>query len=178
MKIIDITKSLNEETETYEGDPRFIQQVVFDVAEDGFKLSNISMSTHAGTHTDAPSHFLPRGKSLGEIPLKNYIGRCTVADFSQADTIKAKRLLLKQGSKRLSLETAKKLIENGTRLIGVDSLSVGNDDVHKYLLENECIIIESLKLSRVENGFYTLFALPLKIDADGAPLRACLVVEE
>ena len=94
MKIIDITKKLNEDNEIYEGDPKFVKQVVFDIDKDGFKLSNISMSTHAGTHTDAPSHFLPNGKSLGEIPLKNYIGRCVVVVAAQADSVCAKRILI------------------------------------------------------------------------------------
>jgi arylformamidase len=59
--------------------------------------------------------------------------------------------------------------------VGTDSLSIGDDAVHRVLLENDCVIIESLKLEGVPEGKYILYALPLKIDADGSPVRACLI---
>ena len=42
-------------------------------------------------------------------------------------------------------------------------------------LESDCVIIERLMLDDVPAGKYMLYAFPLKIDADGAPIRACLI---
>lgn len=182
MKIIDITRELNEKCEVYEGDPHFEKHEVYSVEKDGFKLSRISMGTHTGTHTDAPSHFIENGKSLAHIPLKKYIGKCKVIYAKDMASLKdTKRVILKSSpekSARINLEDAKLLVEKGIKLVGTETLSIGNDDVHKYLLKNDCIIIETLYLDHAKEGEYMLFAMPLKIDADGAPIRCCLISED
>jgi arylformamidase len=182
IKVYDITYELSEETKVYEGDPHFIKEEVFTLDKDGFALSMIRMGTHAGTHTDAPSHFIQGGKSLLEIPLGSYIGACRVALMDElADCTACAKLLLKSTpdkEARLTSRQARELIKKGVRLVGTDSLSIGDDTVHRILLENDCIIIELLKLDGVAAGNYNLYAMPLKIDADGSPIRACLVQEE
>ncbi len=182
IKILDITYELNEETKVYEGDPHFIKEEVFTLDKDGFALSLIRMGTHAGTHTDAPSHFIPGGKSLLEIPLCSFIGECRVALMDELkDCPACEKLLLKSApdnEARLTAKQAKELIKKGVRLVGTDSLSIGDDTVHRVLLENDCLIIELLKMDGVAPGTYTLYAMPLKIDADGSPIRACLIQEE
>jgi len=65
-------------------------------------------------------------------------------------------------------------------LIGVDYLSVATftDTIptHQVLLNAGIIIVEGLNLSKVSQGRYTLYCLPLKIEGvDGAPARAILV---
>jgi len=170
---------LSEETTVYEGDPHFIKEEVFTLDKDGFALSLIRMGSHAGTHTDAPSHFIQGGKTLLDIPLCDYIGECRVVGMDELkDLAGVGKVLLKSapGSEaRLTVRLAKTLIKKGVRLVGTDSLSIGDDAVHKELLENDCVIIELLKLDGVPAGKYTLYALPLKIDADGSPIRACLI---
>lgn len=182
IKILDITYELNEETKVYEGDPHFIKEEVFTLDRDGFALSLIRMGTHAGTHTDAPSHFISGGKSLREIPLGCYIGPCRVAVMDELEDCPAcEKLLLKSApdkEARLTSKQAKELIKKGVRLLGTDSLSIGDDAVHRILLENDCVIIELLRMDGVAPGKYTLYAMPLKIDADGSPIRACLVQED
>lgn len=77
---------------------------------------------------------------------------------------------------------ARWLVQRGVRLVGIDYLSIeGTDDiysgapVHHVLLEAGVIILETLNLSAVEPGEYTLLCLPLNIPgADGAPARAVL----
>lgn len=80
----------------------------------------------------------------------------------------------------LSADGARYLVERGVRLVGVDYLSVApfNDSVptHQILLQAGVIIVEGLDLSRVGQGRYTLYCLPLFIKgAEGAPARAILV---
>lgn len=75
---------------------------------------------------------------------------------------------------------AEYLCQHGIRLVGVDYLSVApfNDGeaTHSILFKGGVVVIEGLDLSRVDQGRYTLYCLPLKIaGADGAPARAILV---
>jgi Predicted metal-dependent hydrolase len=181
MKILDITHELNEETKVYEGDPHFIKEEIYTIEQDGFSLSMLHMGTHLGTHTDAPSHFIPGGKSLADIPLGRYTGECRVLGPEDVNNPGCEKILIKSGHDapaRLNSKQAGMLIRKGVRLIGTDALSIGDDAVHRILLENDCIILEHLKLEGVAEGKYTLWAFPLKIDADGSPIRACLVADE
>ncbi len=80
----------------------------------------------------------------------------------------------------LSLDGAEYLIEQGIELVGIDYLSISPADdfrpVHARLMEKHIAIIETLDLSEVEPGTYTLICLPMKIQGvEGAPVRAVLV---
>jgi arylformamidase len=80
----------------------------------------------------------------------------------------------------ISPDGAKYLVERGVKLVGVDYLSVAPfEDVtptHQILLKAGVIIVEGLDLSKVAQGRYTFYCLPLKIaKSDGAPARAMLV---
>jgi len=78
------------------------------------------------------------------------------------------------------LDGAEWLLARGIKLVGVDYLSVSpyknSRPTHETLLKQAVIIVEGLDLSKVEQGFYDLYCLPLKIlGADGAPARAILL---
>ncbi|HOP67929.1 MAG TPA: cyclase family protein, partial [Methanoregulaceae archaeon] len=59
--IIDVTRSLTRNNVVYPGDipPRFSQE---DCGQ--YLLSELSMSTHSGTHIDAPAHYLKDSRSI------------------------------------------------------------------------------------------------------------------
>lgn len=80
----------------------------------------------------------------------------------------------------LDRAAAEYLVKRGVKLVGVDYLSVAPyDDVvptHVTLLMAGVVIVEGLNLSKVSQGRYNFFCLPLKLaKADGAPARAILV---
>jgi arylformamidase len=65
-------------------------------------------------------------------------------------------------------------------LIGVDYLSIAsyNDTTkpHLILLEKEIVLLEGIDLSKVKEGEYTLYCLPLLISGcEGSPARAILM---
>jgi arylformamidase len=75
---------------------------------------------------------------------------------------------------------ARWLVRKGVQLVGVDYLSVApygqSKDTHRTLLEAGVVVVEGLDLSRVTQGRYSLYCLPLKlIGSDGAPARTILV---
>jgi arylformamidase len=174
LKVIDITLKLDEHIAVYKGDPRFSAEIFRSIEDDGFELSKLRMGTHSGTHIDAPCHFIKGGKNISEIPLRVFIGECVVVDDIDSFAGGAERVLIK-GGKKISKEQAKKLTQQKVCLVGTENLSIGGDDVHKELLGQECVVLESLNLKKVKPGKYMLYAAPLKIETDGCPVRACLI---
>ena len=202
MKIIDVTRSLTEDMLVYPGDivPSFSQA---DIGQ--YLISDLHLSSHTGTHIDAPAHYLKTGDTIDTIPLSNLIGKCRVIDVSgtmrtliTADDLKGKlmgvkRLLLKTWfSERktfteeypsLALDAACAVNDNGIECIGIDSPSIesfdGDGSVHRRLLGKGCIIIELLDLSEVPEGDYDMVALPLRLAGlDGSPARVILTNQE
>jgi Predicted metal-dependent hydrolase len=82
----------------------------------------------------------------------------------------------------ISPDAASILAERGTKLVGIDYLSVekfGSTDfaTHRTLLGKEVVIIEGLDLRKVAAGDYEIYCLPLKWvggGGDGAPARTVL----
>jgi arylformamidase len=141
---------------------------------DGSNVTSLRMSAHVGTHVDAPLHYVPGGASIDQMPLNALVGPAAVVEGTQAPERPAGRMLFKCGSE-LSVETARYLVAHAVRTVGIDSLSIGSDEVHRILLERGVWIIEGLNLSKVAPGRYELVCLPLLIEnADGAPARAVL----
>ncbi len=79
----------------------------------------------------------------------------------------------------LSKDASQFLIKRGVKLVGIDYLSIApfdnGDETHTALLSNDIIILEGLKLSKIEPGLYQMVALPINLfGADGAPARVVL----
>jgi len=165
----------------------------------------IQISSHMGTHIDAPYHFVENGKRLHEIPLERLVGKATVFEIPGVRSIGERelrplkwdgveRVLFKtENSKHwqdgsfyeqfvyLEPEGAQFLIERGVQLVGIDYLSIEKYKAEKHrthfaLLEKDVVIIEGLDLSRVGPGEYSMVALPLNLlDTDGGPTRVILM---
>lgn len=203
MKIIDISRRLENGMPVWPGDTPFHYEVSWSKAESGsVNVGSLSMSAHTGTHVDAPFHFDDDGKRIIELDLELYIGPARVVDMTGKDSIGAKDLagVGLQGMKRVLFRTRSWqdasefpgkiphleadlgpfLAERGIRLIGVDVPSVDPIDskdlhAHHSLNENGIHILESVLLDEVEPGDYELIALPLPlVEGDGSPVRAVL----
>jgi arylformamidase len=161
------------------------------------------MSAHAGTHLDAPAHFLANGKTIDQIQPGRWLSSAVVIDTEGKKPIYAVDLerqgirtgdsvLLKANAMRkadtspddfssLSVDAAAYLVSKKINLVGIDALSIENYNdpewpVHKKLLRNNILILEGLRLQHVAPGRYTLIATPLRITGgDGSPARALLV---
>ena len=172
--ISDISRPLDQNIENYPGDPRFLCEIV---AHDPM-VSRLEMSVHTGTHVDAPLHFIPGGASVDQIALDTFLGPCQVVDGAKMPPVGTRRALFKADS--LSPELARKLVEEGIRLVGISSPSVDaipspDHPVHQILLSAGVAIVEGLVLEGVEPGAYRLCVLPLAlIGAEAAPARAII----
>jgi arylformamidase len=204
MKIYDISAPLYSDMPVYPGDPRVTIEPALRIEKgDAANVSRLSMSTHSGTHIDAPRHISSQGVSVDHLCLSLLTGRALVVEIGGTKKIGRKelepfpvkgeeRLLLKTGNSllwgrpgftedfaHLTEDGADYLMGIGITLIGIDYLSIeafnGDGAVHRKLLEHGVIILEGLNLDGVKGGVYELICLPLKIQAgDGAPARAIL----
>ncbi len=79
--VIDISAPIDAHTHVYPGDPPPLLEVV---SERGAiaAVSRLSISTHVGTHIDAPSHLLAGGATAERLALDALCGPCQVADLS------------------------------------------------------------------------------------------------
>ncbi len=78
MKIIDLTLTISDKIPTFSGSPQpnFIPWE--NIKEDGYNLEVLFLSSHTGTHMDAPHHFLEKGAKIHEISLKKLVSEAAL----------------------------------------------------------------------------------------------------
>jgi len=210
MRIYDVSLPITGDLPTWPGDPKIVIERIAKIEEGAnANVTQISMTAHAGTHIDAPFHFLGGdAPTVEQLSLSLLTGRAYVQHLpDEIDTIDAvildkaripprtRRILFKTRNSALwarpdhefqrdfiaiSADGAQFLVERGIKLVGVDYLSVapfGNSvQTHRILLQAGVVVVEGLDLSKVAQGRYSMYCLPLKIvGADGAPARVILV---
>ncbi|MFC1870845.1 cyclase family protein [Chloroflexota bacterium] len=70
------------------GVPPFSRELIFAVDKDGFELSKLEMTSHLGTHIDAPAHFIPGGKTIDEYPAGKFILPALVVELRDKEAAK------------------------------------------------------------------------------------------
>jgi arylformamidase len=203
---IDVSVPVRNGMVHWPGDPAYHFQHLHDQKKgDLCTLSRVSMGVHTGTHMDAPRHFLEDAATIDEMPLDATVGPVRVIQICDKQAIRREELMQSPigSNERVLFKTANSdtlwtkddfdenfvfiardgaeyLVERGTRMVGVDYLSVGgfhedNIETHVTLLGAGIWVIEGLNLSGVEPGLYEMICLPLKLmGAEGAPARAIL----
>ena len=66
----------------YPGDPPLVVETLARTGESAYGLQQLSLTTHTGTHVDAPLHFLPDGRDIATMPIDQWIGEAAVVDLS------------------------------------------------------------------------------------------------
>jgi len=85
MKIIDLTLTVSDEIPTFPGSPQPSFIPWENVKEDGYNLELLFLSTHTGTHMDAPYHFLEKGAKIHEISLKKLVSEAVLIKSKKKD---------------------------------------------------------------------------------------------
>jgi len=176
------------------GDPPYqIHHMLDQKKGDLCTVSRISTGVHAGTHMDAPRHFIEDGATIDEMPLDATVGRARVIGIRDRKSIRleelrehrieaGERILFKTANSDnlwtksefdvdfifIARDAAAYLAQAGVRAVGIDYLSVGGFtedavETHQALLGAGVWIIEGLNLSGVEPGAYELICLPIKL---------------
>ncbi|MGI9012585.1 MAG: cyclase family protein [Nitrososphaeraceae archaeon] len=71
--IIDLSQSINSDIKLYPGSPNvyFLKWSKYSI--DGYDSEAIFLSTHTGTHMDAPSHFIEGAESIDDIDVNRFV---------------------------------------------------------------------------------------------------------
>lgn len=193
----DVTRPVKEGMVVYPGDiePRIVPE-----DHGRYVLSCLRMSTHTGTHIDAPCHYLRGAPSVDRIPPENLMGRCRVVEAAWESPVigeedlygslrGANKILIKtpfsektefeEGYPGLSPDAAGAIVDAGVHCVGIDSPSIepfsGDGQVHRTLLSHGIVIIELLDLRAIRPGEFWMVALPLRMEGlDGSPCRVML----
>ena len=82
MRIIDLSHAISPSMPAYPGTnpPKFTAACTIDTC--GFAEKHMSMSSHTGTHLDAPAHVIDGAKTLDQIAMDRFIGFACVLDLS------------------------------------------------------------------------------------------------
>lgn len=190
MRIYDISQEVFS-CAVYPGDPVPEKRCLCSTAADDlYNLTGFYMCAHNGTHIDAPFHFLHQGKTVDQMDLDIFVGKCYVTRHEGAvdgdDAVEilekaegARRILI-AGKATVTAEAAEVFAESGICLLGNEGQSVGPEDapmqVHILLLRRGIALLEGIVLKDVPEGHYFLSAAPLNLGGcDGAPCRAYLI---
>ncbi|MBA4602812.1 arylformamidase [Thermoactinomyces mirandus] len=203
MNWLDISMPLHDQIPVWPGDAPFLYRRTWTKAESGTaNVGELHMSTHAGTHIDAPFHIDESGQKVHELDLDVYIGKArvihllgkkkiTAGDLSRFDLGRESRLLIRTGSWvdrsqfpgkfcYLDADIAPFLQEREIRLVGLDVPSADSADsrelpVHHAFLKAGIHLLENAVLDKIEEGIYEMIALPLPIrGGDASPVRAVI----
>ena len=155
-KVVDLSNTLYREMPSWPTLPSLKYEYIAWAARDFYTMTLITqMTTHTGTHVDAPAHFIPDGKTVDQIPIEGYVGEGVVLDLSykkageeivpedlkQYDSeIKEGEVVMlhtnwdkKRGLNKeylfmwphLGVEAAKYLVSKKIKAVGINGLSIG-----------------------------------------------------
>ncbi|KAH8110530.1 hypothetical protein DFH11DRAFT_1746428 [Phellopilus nigrolimitatus] len=172
----DLSHTLDGETQSILAILLFSSHRTINIKEHGCNVSSLSLASHTGTHIDAPYHFFEDKKTVDELDLSLLVGPAAVADLTSKGarerisgmTSSAQTSSLSSRTATFCLhwktpkyldhpfidrEAAKKLVEMGVRVLGVDTMSPdetivdGSESdfgVHETILGAGAMIVENL----------------------------------
>ena len=111
MKVIDLTLTVSEKIPTFPGSPKphFIEWET--IPKDGYNLELLFLSTHTGTHIDAPFHFVKNGKKIHEIKPERLVNEAILIRIGK----NSNRSISKTDIQNFEQKNGK--IENGSTVI-------------------------------------------------------------
>lgn len=81
--VVDLTHTVSPEFPTYFGSPGISFEQLFNFADNGFNVTQVSFNEHTGTHMDAPLHFSADGQSVDEVPVSSLVCPLAVIDIRE-----------------------------------------------------------------------------------------------
>lgn len=81
-RLVDLSHPLEHGQCNFPFDPKISVLVHNTVASIGYNITQISLSTHQGTHLDAPFHFYDDGKTIDQMRLEQFYGPAALVDLA------------------------------------------------------------------------------------------------
>ncbi len=86
MKIIDLTHTIADDILVYPGTEPVRLTPANTLEKDDFRETLLRMSSHTGTHMDAPAHMLEKAPYLDDIPVESFCGKAYVLNCAGSGT--------------------------------------------------------------------------------------------
>ncbi|MFP5222069.1 MAG: cyclase family protein [Acidobacteriota bacterium] len=196
MRLIDLTVPLADGMAGYPGDPPVSVRQIHDLPDTGWRLCEIHLGSHAGTHVNAPWHMAEGGTRLEELELSHFVGKAVVRQPVTR---------LPEGTERgridASLPPGYVPIPEGVGLIYADA-PLDRDELPLVLaarppfvaqavefpmdeaIERELCSAGIVSFENLANTYrlprdeiFLFMGLPLAISGDGAPVRAVAMLD-
>ena len=159
IQIIDLSRLISTDTKVFPNSlpPSFIDWTKIDIH--GYDSEMLFLSTHSGTHMDAPSHFLKNVNSIDQIDVDRLVCNATIVRVDKhkgeyinledvrgvPDDISNQAIIFSTGWEHeinrkdyfshnpgLSSELAEYLVKHKINAVGIDSPSVDRGSAHDF----------------------------------------------
>jgi arylformamidase len=153
---LDVTVPIQEQITVFPDTPGVSVNRVSEISQgDDATVSELRLSTHTGTHIDAPSHFLEDGDPVDRLDLASLNGPARVLDLADSRRVgrqelaghelkSGERILLRTSNStgsggpwygrdfdpdyaHLACDGARELADRGVAAVGIDYLSIGGE---------------------------------------------------
>ena len=178
MKVIDLTQLISNDMPVFPGTAPASLEVVNTYEKDGFRETLFRMTSHTGTHMDAPYHLFAERTKLDEMPAAQFVGKALVIDctdvaeggiigMERVEAVKemadqADFLLFRTGwdvnwGKEkyfgaypvISMEICQYALDSGKKGLGFDS--IGIDPVAEMSLPRHKMLLSQAEIVIIEN---------------------------
>lgn len=178
MKVIDLTQTIATDMPVFPGTEAVGLEVVNTYETDGFRETMVHISSHTGTHMDAPYHLFAERTKLDEMAVAQFVGKALVIDchdlqagdiigMERIEAVKeladaAEFLLFHTGWDKnwgreeyfgkypvISMEICRYALENGKKGLGFDT--IGIDPIEDMELPRHKAILANRDMVILEN---------------------------
>lgn len=190
MKIIDLTRRIEDSMPVFPGDPPVRIKTLED---ENYVNSAMEAGMHTGTHIDAPAHVHSSNETVDRIGLERLTGQGFLIS-PETDKIPSGDIaVLRTGwdskwgleeyfkdYRGIPLRLAEKLVDHGVKGVCTDGPSVdmpGETAVHRLLLERGIWIVENIQNTDLIPERFRIFVVPLNVMAEASPVRVFAVTD-
>jgi arylformamidase len=90
-RLIDLSHPLVHGAANFPWDPKLIVHMHNTVETIGYNITQICMSSHQGTHLDAPKHFYNNGTTIDQMPLELFYGPACLVDLAPGTALRPRQ---------------------------------------------------------------------------------------
>jgi kynurenine formamidase len=175
MRVIDLTLPIADGMAVHPGDPPVRVRQAHGLASHGWRLTEISLGSHTGTHVNAPWHMAEGGARLEELPLSNFVARAVVRGEGPVPAgvgLVYARAPLDARELPLVLVARPPFVAQAVQF-------PLDENIERELCLAGIVSFENLaNTDALPRGREFLFCgLPLAVTGDGAPVRAVAVLD-